>query len=104
MLISRTLLEQIQIRFSYQKLTQTILVLIVLTFIVQASWKLLQPIQYRQYVHVLELSQQAAHTQAMAKNLLAQEQIKRRAYLRLMAAQQQEAAAIQYYAPDQQSP
>lgn len=102
MLISRTLLEQIHLRFSYQKLAQAILVLIILTFIVQASWVLLQPIHYRQYVHVLELSQQAAypHTQAMAKHLLAQEQIKRRAYLRLMAAQQQEAAAIKYYAPD----
>lgn len=99
MLISRTLLENIHIRFSYQKLARAALILIVLAMIVQASWLMLKPINNRQYTHVVQLSQQAAfpHTQALAKDLLELQQINQRAYLRLMAAQQQESAAIQYY-------
>lgn len=106
MLISRTLLEHIHIRYSYQALAQAALILIVLAIIFQASWQMLQPIKERQYSHVIQLSQQATfpHTQTLAKELLQRIQINQRAYLRLVAAQQEESAAIQYYPAVDETP
>ena len=86
-------------KFNLDKMSQAIVLLIIVLIVVKASTRLYHPIDLREYNNVVALSGQASylHTQAMAQALLSQEKIRAFEYLKLMLAQQQEASQVREY-------
>lgn len=99
MFIFSDVYKKVKASFDLDRVFQVVVMSIIVLIVLRTSWGFSQSINSQNYNNVIFLSTQEnhPHTQAMARHLLQQDQIRKIEYFKLMRAQQQESHQVKEY-------